>query len=324
MKQQGGVALIVVLLVVALVSVIATRLSGQLQREIHRSGNIQAHQQAIQYVLGLEDLAVIVLQKNAKDNPKRKDLSQAWAMQGLYFPIEGGDLTGSISDRNQCFNLNSLVDYQAETQTYVANKESVSYSLYRRLLGSLGLPITLADSLSDWLDSDTSPNGFEGAEDEVYELMASPYRTANNLLVNKSELRLIQGYTKEAIETLSSYVCALPEASYLKLNANTLDPEKPELLMMFIEGLTANAATALLTARDVDGYDDMTQFWQQHELTGLSIIAGAKPLMQLNSDYFYLQAKANIDRSYAGLTTLFKQRGVDIEVLWQQFGRIDQ
>jgi len=324
MRRQYGVALVVVLLIVALVSVIATRLSGDLQREMHRSSNIQSHQQAIQYALGLEDLAIIVLQKNAKDNPGRKDLGQAWAMKGLYFPVKGGDLTGSITDRNHCFNVNSLVEYQPEAKTYVANKTSVNYVLYRRLLGSLGLPVALADSLLDWLDSDTEPNGLEGAEDEVYEMMTASYRTANNLLVNKSELRLIQGYTKEVMEILSPYVCALPEAGYLKFNVNTLDPEKPELLMMLIEGLAIDTASALLAARDKDGYDNMAQFWQQHELTGLDVIVGAQSIMQLNSDYFYLQAKANIDRGYVGLTTLFKQRGIDVEVLWRQYGRIEK
>lgn len=324
MKQQSGIALVVVLLVVALVSVIATGLSGQLQREIQRSSNIQSHGQALQYAKGLEHLAIVVLQQNGKDNPKRKDLSQTWAAQGLYFPVDGGDLTGTITDRNHCFNVNSLVDFQAETKIYLANKDSVNYVLYKRLLASLGLPITLAESLRDWLDSDAEPNGLEGAEDEVYEVMVPPYRSANNLITNISELKLIQGYTNEVMEKLSSYVCALPEAGYLKLNANTLDPDKPELLMMFIDGLAVDAASALLVARDNDGYDNMAQFWQQHELTGLDLIAGSESIMQLNSDYFYLQAKANIDRSYVGLTTLFKQRGIVVEVLWRQYGRIEQ
>jgi len=323
MKLQRGIALVVVLLVVALVSVIATGLSGQLQREIHRSANTQNHEKALQYVNGLEHLAIVVLQQNGKDNPKRKDLSQVWATQGLFFPVDGGDLTGTITDRNHCFNINSLVDFQVETKTYLANKESVNYVLYKRLLASLGLPIALAEPLSDWLDSNAEPNGLEGAEDEVYEQIESPYRAANNLMTNTSELRLIKGYTAEVIKTLSPYICALPEAGYLKININTLEPEKPELLMMLIEGLDIEEASALLTARQIGGYDNMAQFWQQHELTGLHAIVGAESIMQLNSDYFYLQAKANIDRSYAGLTTLFKQSGIDVEVLWRQYGRIE-
>ncbi|NOQ77637.1 MAG: type II secretion system minor pseudopilin GspK, partial [Methylococcaceae bacterium] len=136
-NRQKGVALVVVLLIVALVSIIATDLTGRLQREIRRSANIFDHQQAQYYVLGAEKFAIAIIQDDLKDSPDRDDLDQAWATKGLYFPVEGGDLTGVITDVNRCFNLNSLVAKQ-DDDFYIADKESVAYQSYQRLLDLLG------------------------------------------------------------------------------------------------------------------------------------------------------------------------------------------
>ena len=161
MNKEKGVALIVVLLVVALVSMIATDLTGRLQREIRRSTNIFDHQQAQSYTLGAEKFAIAVLEKDIDDHPERVDLGQPWATQGLYFPVEGGDLTGVITDASSCFNVNSIVSRQNELG-YIADKEGMAYQAYLRLLTLLELSQGLGDSLADWLDSNEQVGGMDG------------------------------------------------------------------------------------------------------------------------------------------------------------------
>ena len=323
MKKQQGVAIIVVLLVVALVSVIATDLTARLQRETRRSSNIFDHEQALQYVSGLEQLAVLLLKQHKAASPERADLSQPWATRKLHFPVEGGELTGTLKDRNSCFNLNSLV-LQQDEGSYVVDNTAIAYVLYRRLLEVLGLPISLSEPLADWLDSDKQARGLDGAEDSVYEAKDPSYRAANTLMLNKSELYLLEGYSKEIVKKLSPYVCALPEAGYLHLNVNTLEAGKPELLMMLIKNLDAATATAVLATRKDKGYASMDEFWQQDVLAGLEIVKDAKPVLQLNSGYFYLQASSKIGRGYAGLTALLTQNGEGpTDISWRRFGRIE-
>ena len=322
-NKQAGVALVVVLLVVALVSMIATDLTGRLQYEIRRSANIFDKQQAQYYALGAEKFAIATLQQDIKDSPDRDDLDQAWATQGLYFPVEGGDLTGVITDANRCFNLNSLVSDKEELG-YVADKNSTAYNAYRSLLLLLALPEGLSDSLVDWIDSDEQVFSMDGAEDLDYELLTPAYRAANSLIVDVSELRLIQGYTAEVVKTLRPYVCALPEAGYLKLNVNTLDKEKPELLSMMIKNLSVSNAATVLAEREQSGYDDMTSFWQLDALAGIEVDGKAKSVLQLDSDYYFLRAKARIGRGHEGLTTLFKQVNKEkVQIIWRRFGTIE-
>jgi len=310
--------------VVALVSIIATDITGNLQREIRRSGNLFDYQQAKYYALGAEKFAIATLQQNIKDNPDRDDLDQGWATQGLYFPVEGGDLTGVITDVNRCFNLNSLVMYDAE-KGYIANNEAMPQHVYRRLLTSLALPEGLTGSLLDWLDSDEKVSGMDGAEDLEYQLLSPAYRAANNLIVDVSELRLIQGYTHDVVQRLYPYVCALPEAGYLKININTIEKEKPELLTMLIDKLSIDKATIILAERAQSGYHDMASFWQLDALAGIDVDSKIKSVLQLESDYYMLQAKARIGRGHDGLTSLFKQVGKKkVQIIWRRFGQLEQ
>jgi general secretion pathway protein K len=323
-KTQKGVALVVVLLIVALVSIIATELSQNLQRETRRSANVFDQMQAKRYVLGAEGLALGVLQQQVKDSPKRDDLDQAWATQGVVYPVEGGSLAGVIKDKNQCFNLNSLVENKSkgtEQVEYVANKTAAPYLLYRQLLLALGLDQGLSDPLIDWLDSDSDASGLDGAEDLDYELNTPAYRAANTLMADVSELRLLKGYTPEVIKKLMPYVCVLPQANYLKLNANTINSEQPELLIMLVKGLSIDGAKAILGERARIGYENVEAFWQQSQLAGLEVTDGAKAILQLDSDYFELQANAKIGRGHAYLTTLLKQQGNDtVQIVSRQFG----
>ena len=322
-STQKGIALVVVLLVVALVSIIATDITGNLQREIRRSANIFDYQQAKYYALGAEKFAIAILQQNSKDSPSRDDLAQGWATQGLYFPVEGGDLTGIITDVNSCFNLNSLVEYKEE-KGYISNRDSMPQKVYRQLLIILGLEEGLADSLTDWIDSDESVSGMEGAEDLEYERLSPAYRAANNLIVDISELRLIQGYSADVVKKLQPYVCALPQADYLQININTIDKDKPELLLMMINELSLENARQILAERSSSGYDDLASFWKLEALAGLEIDSKKKAALQLDSDYYILHAKAKIGRGNEGLTTLFKQNKKKIHIIWRRFGKLEQ
>jgi len=322
-SKQKGVALVVVLLVVALVSIIATDLTGRLQREIRRSANVFDHQQAQYYALGAEKYAVAIIQSDIKASPDRDSLDQAWATKALYFPVEGGDLMGTITDVNRCFNLNSLVSKQDDF-SYISDKQSTAYQSYQRLLDLLGLSTSLVEPLVDWLDSDSQAIGMDGAEDREYERLTPAYRAANNLIVDVSELRLIQGYSAEVVKKLRPYVCALPEEGYFQLNINTIDVDKPELLSMLIKDLAIHDAARLLAERAQSGYDDLSSFWQSGTLAEIEVAEEVKSVIQLNSDYYQLRATARIGRGHEGLTTLFKQVDKEkVKIIWRRFGTIE-
>ncbi len=106
-ERQTGVALITVLLIVFLASITATSLATLQQMAIRRSAVFQHQQQARLYTLGLEQWAMVILardrQENEVDHP-----GEEWANLPLLLPVEGGELSGRLSDLQGCFNLNNL------------------------------------------------------------------------------------------------------------------------------------------------------------------------------------------------------------------------
>lgn len=106
--RQQGVALIAVMMVVAFVVLIAVSMSGRLQLELQRQINLQQRQQAIWLALGAEQFIQRLLKKSAAGK-ETTNLSQEWATQGAVFPVEQATISGTVTDLQACFNLNSLL-----------------------------------------------------------------------------------------------------------------------------------------------------------------------------------------------------------------------
>ncbi|MDG4553493.1 MAG: type II secretion system minor pseudopilin GspK [Candidatus Competibacter sp.] len=104
--RQIGVALITVLLIVFLASVTATGLATLQQLAIRRSTVLQHQQQARLYTLGLEQWAMVILARDRQDN-EIDHPDEEWA-KPLLLPVDGGELSGQITDLQSCFNLNNL------------------------------------------------------------------------------------------------------------------------------------------------------------------------------------------------------------------------
>jgi len=317
-KSNQGIALVAVLFIVALVSVIATSMTQSNVIEIRRSSHIYDYQQAKHYVIAAEKLAISQFEDDEREI-NRDDLGQFWAQDSLIFPVEGGQLSGKIIDVNRCFNINSLVKV-SENKNLIVDTENTAYQAYARLLSFLDLSPHLRESLIDWLDSNSEEISYEGAEDNYYELLPKPYKTANALITDISELRLVKGYNNEVYQKLLPFICALPEASYVKLNVNTID--KPEILAMFIADLSLEDAQKIIDERETDGYKTQLDFLNLEQLKGMNINNAVKSILQLDSDYFMLNAKAEIGKSRAYLTSLLQQQGSkEVNILWRHFNQ---
>jgi general secretion pathway protein K len=210
-SRQRGVALLTALAVVALASIAATYMLTSQQLQIRRSGNQLLQEQAWQYALGAEDWVKTILSQDARDNDIDA-LNEPWAMDLPPLPIEGGSLSGRLTDLQGYFNLNNLVNKEGKLDTAYLEQ-------FQKLLQNLNLPVELAQSVADWQDKDIDAQGAMGAEDDFYASMESPYRTPNQSIASTSELRQMRGMDEESIRLLKPLVTALPAQT--KLNINT-------------------------------------------------------------------------------------------------------
>jgi general secretion pathway protein K len=324
--RQRGVALVTALLIVALAVTTAAWLTTTHQLSIRRTGNIINGDQAYQYALGLEMLAMVSLNEDFKESNKTDGYSDVWAVEIPPFPVEGGQVTGRVIDLQGLFNLNSI---------YKNGKQDiVGYPRFQALLRYFQLDPEIAQAAIDWVDPDTTAIGSYGAEDDYYAGLDRPYRTANAPFASVSELRMVKGFDVKQFDLLSAVLTVLPKATKININtapmavhialgvdealaesldqnpdreerpdkiANPEDPEREAARKMIAEFETVN---------------------EYVEAAGGSAKVN-KADLDVKSSYFLFEGEARIDRGHALLKTiLYRDNSGNIRVVMRTQGTL--
>ncbi|MCL2916171.1 type II secretion system minor pseudopilin GspK [Shewanella corallii] len=321
-KKQKGVALLVVLLIVAVIAVIAADITGRNQLSVRRTMNLTQYDQAYWYAISAEELAKKVLKQDMDDADGTVHLQQYWALADVVFPAEYGEIGGEMKDLRSCFNLNALSQPSEENENGQP-KMPLPTRQFQALLVALGMDDFMAESLShtvkDYLDEDTVASPF-GAEDSEYESRTVPYRAANTLMNDKSELRAVMGVTQEVYQALAPYVCVIPGNSDQVLNINTVDVEQAALLAaMFDNQISVGEAENLIGQRPAAGYENLEDFWTDAN-PGAGVDAKMKSSIVVDSKYFLLHAGARVDNAIFQMESVLKNSGGQFKVVTRQFG----
>lgn len=266
-RKQGGTVLITVVMMVAIAAIIVTDMTYRQKLDIKRTSALLSRDQAFQYVLGAEELANLSLfqdlkQDNDKNEPAFVDtLGEDWAKPPQPFPVAGGFIQGRIIDLQSRFNVNSIM----ASDPVIAKKQR---ERLRRLMDLVGIPkdtestVTtqmLSERILDWIDNDQEPTGFDGQEDLDYLGLERPYRAANSVIWDISELMLIEGFTPNDIAALADWVCFLPPD--VALNVNTADPKVLDAYELGLPGAQIEEERVKDgPARHASGFLDMQAF----------------------------------------------------------------
>ncbi len=313
--KQRGVALITVMLIVALCAVIASQMTARLQMQMQRSINISFNQQAYWYAMGAEAFTKRVLITAFEEDKDIIHLGQAWASGETTYPVDFGEITGEITDLHSCLNLNALrapLSSSSTSGSSAYSKKVIARIVLEELLVALNIDDvssfeaeSMADSLTDWLDENSAISSNGGAEDNDYASHEFPYLAANHFLASVNELRLVENFSVKTIQALKPYVCVLPQSLAHKININTLDAEKPELLQALL-GSTLSQAQNILSARPEEGFKTVTEFYNLPELSNITLDDEQKKQFVVNSEYFTLKATASFNNSYFMLNSVMQ------------------
>ena len=294
--DREGMALLTVLLLVAVMSVVAVAVLDDVRFSVRRATNVEIQTQAQWYASGAEMLARRQVARLIEASPSRTPLEPQWNGRPMSFPIDEGSITAVVTDGQNCFNLNSLVEGVGED--LIARPAGTAQFL--ALGRAVGAPESrmraVADALTDWLDADSVALPL-GAEDGAYAGLATPYRTAGVMLAEVSELRAVKGVDADLYRRLRPWVCALPTSRPAMLNVNTLTPEQAPLLTMLTGGaLGRDIARAVIAGRPRVGWPDTAAFWAQPRLSAIQVPAEAESQTGVVTRYFNLR----VDVDYAG------------------------
>ncbi len=306
-SQSSGVALITAMLVVALATVLATALISQLFMDTRRTENILSNEQAYLYALSAEKIATNLLFED-QQNSAYDSLDEIWAAQAPPFPVEGGQVMVSMEDLQGRFNLNNL----SKVINNAGQQNAVQ--VFKRLLTQLQIPPTLSDAVVDWLDADLETTIPNGAEDDYYMSLTTPYRAANTLISSPSELRLIKGFNDKVSETETAYqriikfVSALPIVT--DINVNTAPAE---VLISASADIEAADAAKIIQYRGVSivepgtPYKTLDEFknYMQDTLNKENFDTAG---LNIKTQYFLLQSYAQIGQGHSRLYSILNRQ----------------
>jgi general secretion pathway protein K len=300
---ERGAALLTVLMLVSVMAVLSAAALERLRLSTRIAANAGAIDQARAYALAAEDIAADRITSLVAADPARTPTG--WVGRATNLPLPGGIATVIVRDGGNCFNLNSVVTGQAGQRLMARPTGIAQFEALMQILGiGEGEAIRVAASLADWIDSDGFPLP-QGAEDAAYAGAATPYKTANTLIADPSELRAVAGVTPDIYERLKPWICALPATDLSPINVNTLTPEQAPLLSMLLpDKLSPDRARALLSGRPVAGYDSGYAFWRTSSLAGIAPGGDIEAQTGVRTRWFALDLRVRLGDSEIEETAL--------------------
>ena len=146
----------------------------------------------------------------------------------------------------------------------------------------------LVDALADWLDADSDAR-LQGAESAQYLRQQPPRLAANQPMLDTSELNLLLE-PDASRQGRYPMLCALPQTTGWRLNANALGLEHLPLLEALYEGrYPRSLLSRIISGRPASGYVDATALRQALGAVDDETFERLSEGLLLNSGYFLLQ-----------------------------------
>jgi len=265
LRQQRGVALLVVLILLVMMSALAAKISQQFCRNLQKT-HYQVSQQQLRWAIQRQEQVVKMrLQTAAIGENSVLTLEGEWheplETQGEYYTV-----VSQVEDAEDCFNVNNLLTEEKAAQgqepSAIPEKPRKQRTV-EQLLVNGGLDHATAeqvyDQLVDYLDGD-STTAKEAQESDAWAGVQPARLPANQMMRNIGEIKLLPAFPAAAYAKVSTLLCALPDANS-KIDVNTLKPEQATLLAALFPGkLTEDDATRLLAARPEAGWESVEAF----------------------------------------------------------------
>ncbi|MCW2391424.1 general secretion pathway protein K [Sphingobium sp. B1D7B] len=329
--HERGAALLTVLLLVAILSVVTAVALDRLTLASRMTRNIVSADQGRAYLLTGEQMVANLVSDLVAVNADRTTLQGGWLGRDQTISVPGGAVTVQLVDRGNCFNLNSLVvgpepaggvEGDASTMQLAARPVGIAqFAALMRLLGvDQNAATQIAISAADWIDSDSEP-GNGGAEDNYYAGFDPPYRAANTLMADPSELLMVNAMTPQVYQRIRPWVCALPTTRLSPININTLLPGQAVLLAMLApDGLGLEQARQVLAQRPADGYGSVNAFWSLPQLVRLALPEDVKNQTVARTRWFEATLRADLGGDQVSEIVLIDAETQPARLMRRQWG----
>jgi general secretion pathway protein K len=329
--DESGMALVMTLLIVTLVAVVVLELNYLMRVEVHASTNFRDGIRS--YYLAKSGITVVkeLLSRNVEEFEELKNTLLTGGTHTL--SIGEGSATIRVIDEGGKINVNALISEIGNTQPTAgallpqgqqrslagdAQAASPWIQITQDLFQRLGIDPTLVGGIIDWIDLDDVPTGAGGAESNYYRGLEKPYIARNGAMETIAELRLIRGFTDEALLKLGArrvggiidpatnlYLTALPlpQGGGWRINLNTAPPA----LLASLTREVGQFADAIVQQRAQQRIEKITDL-QQLGISG-EALQDFERLGTLTSQYYAVEARGSVGDMVKQITSLIQISG---------------
>lgn len=269
-RRISGVALLSVMAIAGITGILAYHIVTMQALTVSHSGLTINQEDALSYAKGIEEYVKEKLTEDFGGEITSGFDSEVeeWASLISPFEVPEGQVYLQVIDLTSRFNANSLIDPE--------NK--VAQHTLQMLCSELGLDVSVAAKLQDWIDPDTNtlPNG---GEDWEYALFDTPFRTANQFAADISEVSFFAPLLKEAMMELEQHITVLPTPT-LGINLNTV--QEPLLTALIPD--QANVQFVEKFCEEERSYDNIST-----ATSSFPSLAAVEEYLRVKSDFFELK-----------------------------------
>lgn len=265
-----GAALVLVLLITAAMTAMIAEIISTVHGQLNRTSNFIEGQKAAQAAQGGVELALRYLETLSK-------VYTVLEKESFAAPVDDMLLEVSVEDESGKLQANSIIFPNGEVN-------EAAYASYRSLLGSLGMELSLSETLADWLDMDDTTRS-RGAEGQgYYNKLAVPYAPKNGRLDTIGELALVKGYERGGVERLGRFLTVYSDGL---VNINTAPKE---VLMALSEEITPEMAVKLIERRNEKPFADPSDI---RAVGGFeTLVFSLQGRIKVKSDIFRVRSRA--------------------------------
>lgn len=323
--KNRGTAIITIILIVAIVSITAITMQGFLRSEINRTQMLIDNDNLYNKLLTAESWGLGVINKattsDAVITPEMAHLSTI---------METVNLTSEVIPQSGLFNVNYL-DSLDFCQTKNNSKQQlfinkIFTNLLMITLSQEGINIEQANSLVKNIQQNFCSTHLASNSPEVKSQNPGSswdYQTGSQLMVDTSELRLVNGVTQEIYNNLKKYITALPVTGTEKEALFNLEYIKPEIFAAMVDIDTATAVQYLANNKNLpeaERINDMIKYIKsigKYEQQELQMIQSFFTLKSESSKFYIIKSTASKNDYVAGMQSLIVNNE-GLRIIWRK------
>ena len=277
-KRRKGFVLFIVLVIVSALASFLFSIYYLSQLTYSKTQGLKDYAVAYHAAVSAVKIALNFLQEDKNDYDGEGD---DWA-RPIVYNYRG--IAVSVSIRDECgkVNLNALYDKRL-------------FKVLKRLFEEIGVEPSVADSIKDWVDRDSSPEP-SGAEEDFYEGLG--YKPSNGPMRSLGELLYVRGIDERLYKKLQKYLTIYGSG---KINVNSAPKE---VLLALSPDMSPEAADSIIEARPIEELTKLT------ELPGISkeLYFEIRPLITNRCDYFKIDVTASYGEATLQLRVFASRR----------------